>query len=502
LLTWPEAVQARFRKWGRQWPEDEDKGRVLFAIVDYMEAYPAYVTMVYNTFKPFDYETGEGIVVAAPKEALLRPSVFDTAKPPDLGKVWAAQERLWIQRTMFEVIAQVNKNAKKWDDAIIKQIESLEVGNSNAQDQRSLANSETLEEAPKIFAKGEEPTEDSAGGGGAGMMGGGGGGMSSMMAGMRRGGMGGGGGNVVAQDGGSVYYIKAGNESQYKILPVLMTVLIDQDHIQDFLIELENSPMSIQVKDFEMVRPASKVNKPEKGTTPFGGGFGGGMGMGMGMNSMMSSMMRRGGMGGMSGFGGRATEMSSMGMAMGMMGQRMGGMGGGYGGMGAMGGAAVPERKGIDKRGVDAEKERKAREKAALDSRGPAVFDPYFNIVQVTVYGQARFFNAPPEEPAAEPSPGDTTAAAAPAATGAAQPGTTPAAGADSDTAKAAATPTPAPPRRRPQQETRPRRATPTPLKPRLLRPKPASQKQPAQSHRLADKRHGGVSEIMGNVTG
>ena len=105
------------------------------------------------------------------------------------------------------------------------------------------------------------------------------------------------------QDGDSVFYVKSGNDSQYKILPVLLTVLIDQDRIQDLLIELENSPMSIQVMDFELARPSSKVVKPEKGTTPYGGMMGGMMG---GMGSMMSSMMARGGMGrGMSGFGGR-----------------------------------------------------------------------------------------------------------------------------------------------------------------------------------------------------
>ena len=44
-----------------------------------------------------------------------------------------------------------------------------------------------------------------------------------------------------------------------------MSVLIDQDHIQDFLVELENSPMSIQVMDFELQRPRARVTKPEKG---------------------------------------------------------------------------------------------------------------------------------------------------------------------------------------------------------------------------------------------
>ena len=63
---------------------------------------------------------------------------------------------------------------------------------------------------------------------------------------------------------------------QYRILPVQMTVLIDQDHVQDLLVELENSPMSIEVKDFELQRPTARVVKPEKGTAP-ASGYGGGM---------------------------------------------------------------------------------------------------------------------------------------------------------------------------------------------------------------------------------
>ena len=46
-----------------------------------------------------------------------------------------------------------------------------------------------------------------------------------------------------------------------------MTVLIDQDHVQDFLIELENSPMSIQVKDFELQRPDPSRQARERTVT-------------------------------------------------------------------------------------------------------------------------------------------------------------------------------------------------------------------------------------------
>ena len=176
LLTWPEEVQERFRKWGRKWPENTAENAVSAAMVDYIMAYPKYVTEVYKTFHPFDYETGKGIVSAPPEEALLRPAAFDINKlPDDLGKIWVAQERLWIQRTALEVVAQVNKNAKDWDSAIIKQINMLEVGSNVAQDQRSLAKGETLEEAEAIKAPGSETADTAAapadaGGPMAGMM--------------------------------------------------------------------------------------------------------------------------------------------------------------------------------------------------------------------------------------------------------------------------------------------------------------------------------------------
>ena len=44
-----------------------------------------------------------------------------------------------------------------------------------------------------------------------------------------------------------------------------MTVLIDQDQIQDFLVALENSPMAIQVCDFEMAKPAQPRRQAREG---------------------------------------------------------------------------------------------------------------------------------------------------------------------------------------------------------------------------------------------
>jgi hypothetical protein len=379
LLTWPSRVQDRFTKWGRQWPKDVDSGAVRFAIIDYINAYPGYVNQVYQSFRPFDSESGKGVVFAPPEAMLLRPAQFDLKELPDLGKVWAAQERLWIQRTLLDVVAQVNGDAKTWDEAKLKQINALEVGTPIAQDQRSIAKGETLEEAAAIDdpSKPAEAPADTSAGPMAGAM------PPGMM------GMMGSGRATTAPE--TVSYIHT-DSSQFKMLPVKMDVLIEQDRIQDFLIALANSPMTIECNDFEMAKPEARVTKPEKGQQMAGmmmGGMGGMPGMG-GMGSMM--------MGGMTGFGGR----SMMGGMGGMM-PGMGGMGAMYGmGSGAGGGGVA--KKGVDKRSEDLAKKRQDELKKIKETKAVTLNDPYFNVVEVTIYGRARFFNPPPEAPAAEPA--------------------------------------------------------------------------------------------------
>jgi hypothetical protein len=378
LLTWPSRVQDRFTKWGRQWPKDVDSGAVRFAIIDYINAYPAYVNQVYQSFRPFDSESGKGVVFAPPEAMLLRPAQFDLKELPDLGKVWAAQERLWIQRTLLDVVAQVNGDAKTWDEAKLKQINALEVGTPIAQDQRSIAKGETLEEAAPINDPSkpvEAAAETSAGPMGGAMPPG----MMGMMGSSRA---------TTAPE--TVSYIHT-DSTQFKILPVKMDVLIEQDRIQDFLIALANSPMTIECNDFEMAKPEARVTKPEKGQQMAGMMMGaGGMAGMMGMGGMMA--------GGMTGFGGR----SMMGGMMGMGGMMPGAMGtGAMYGMGGGGGSVA--KKGVDKRSEDLAKKRKEEAKKVGETKAVTLNDPYFNVVEVTIYGRARFFNPPPEAPAAEP---------------------------------------------------------------------------------------------------
>ena len=424
LLTWPEEVADVFRQWGEKWPDKTDDAAINAAINNYVLVYPAYVEAVYKSFRPFNYEDGTGVVAAPSKDELLHPATYTVQSPPTYGKVWASQKKLWIQRTVLDVVNNVNAKAKDWDGAFIKQINALEVASPVAQDQRSYARSETLELAPEI-ANPNAPaaptaTTTPASGGEGGMKG-----MSdvtSKMASMggMMGGMGGmSGSSNTASDEVYVFKPAAGaGSAQFDIIPVHLDVMIDQGRIGDLIAAFQNSPMTIQVLDFEMERPAQRIKKPAKGENqPAGlyGGAGGMMGM-MGMRGMggMSEMMPPGMNGPM---GPMAKGMSGMGAYM-----KGAGRGMGYGGMG--GAAEKPKGKDVSKENFEklvkskkSKGKEKEEEEAARKEQENRINDPYFYVVQVRVYGQARFYKAPPAPaPAAESqAPAGDAAAAQPA---------------------------------------------------------------------------------------
>ena len=124
----------------------------------------------------------------------------------------------------------------------------------------------------------------------------------------------------------------------------------------------------------------------------------------------MGGMM---GMGGMSGFGGMANQMMQQQMqSQGMLQRQMGNMTQmSYGG-GGMGQAKAAEKHG-KKADIHRKEKRTQTEKQIAEEKGVSLFDPHFDIVQVKVYGQARFFSAPPAEAMAQPSQADAAADAA-----------------------------------------------------------------------------------------
>ncbi len=272
LLTWPPEVENEFKAWGiTKWPKDAAGNDVDDTLVEqtinaYVQVYPQYVEKVYKSFKPFNYEDGTGIVAAPPQEELLRPATFSPAKPPTYGKIVAAQQKLWIQGTVLDVVDKVNGTASSWDKAPIKQVMALEVANSKAQDQRSVAKGETLELAPEIVKPGTESTTTTAASsssGGSSSSSGSDAAMSAYYASSSSSG----GRNSAPEE---VYFLAAKSPDQpYRIAPVYVAVLIDQNRMLEVFEKFKLSPMAIQVVDFELKRPATRIKKPVKGEAMF-----------------------------------------------------------------------------------------------------------------------------------------------------------------------------------------------------------------------------------------
>ncbi|MDB5350851.1 MAG: hypothetical protein JWN86_2098 [Planctomycetota bacterium] len=399
LLDWPAPVKKEFEDpaWDRKYPEGVDPQRVRDVILEYTQAYPDYADEIYKSFRPFNPEDGTGIVVAPSKAALLRTQVYEESRLPTLGEVWSAQQKLWIQRTILKVIADVNARAKAkdWDSAVIKQILMLEVANAFAVDQRSDAKGEgTLEDPPEILAPGQAPaTEKTAAASSSGKFGDGGA-------------FGGGGGGGASTTPEKIQFVKSPNPDQYFIVPIALTVFIEQDRIPDLLVEFKNSPMTIRVFDVRWIKPSTPVKKPRKGQALPGapGGMGGRSMMG-GENLLGSSEMAMS-------MGGRLDGGSS-GVASGYSKSLKAGGGSGPGGTnapkGREGGKDVKDAnlkalvlKGKDKKGQEKKSTKDDEPEATTGS------NPYFNVVEVTIRGQARFYKAPPKPaaPAPEQFPG------------------------------------------------------------------------------------------------
>jgi hypothetical protein len=456
LLTWPEEVADTIPVWKRAWPEGTDPRLVTSEIIKYKETYLPYVDKVYQSFKPFDYDTGKGIVVAPSKDALLRHPIWAATDVPSLGKVWDTQQRLWVQGTVLDVVAKVNARAgaTNWMTAPIKEVLALEVASPEAQDQKSHAKGEELKESPDVLspdeqkaAEEEETASSEAGSANMGrmMMQASSGGTAAMMGrGLGGGGLGGGDSGPRAPE--PFMILDSTNADQAFIVPIYLSVYIQQERIPDLLVEFQNSPMNIEVLDFAYYKPQPhSVEKPEKGKPPasYGGGGFGMMTGRMGGQMDMRMMMMGGGMGSSRGYnvGGGYSQMmggqANMSYGVGGYNQSMGGgrgtaamYGGGRGGEVSV----KKEREKVDVGSKNLERFNKddddeaanKEDKPTEEDKKSQVADPYYDVVRVEVYGRARFYFPPPEpeQPESQADLGTDEAAAdeTPAAEGEAKP--------------------------------------------------------------------------------
>ena len=385
LMIWPETVVDKFPVWGRTWPKGVDNNLVQQAIDDYVVAFPEQVDRIYNLCHPFDFKEGTGVVSAPPKELLLMAPEFDYRVQPTLKQIWDAQQRLWLQGALLDVVAKVNEEAKAtdWDSAPIKQIFALDVASMTAQDQQAAtAKDNKLANSKDIVADGTPVVVDAT----KNATGATGGSMDMRLA-------GGGGGNKASANQ-DLYSVEAAG-GQYRLYPVSLGVLMEQSKIQDLLAALKTSPMVIQVRELDVQRPTAHVTKPStNGTNQFANmaGMDGGRG-GFAPAIFNQTAYPTGANAYRPTNAPNANDPRMAAPAFGTLGSM------------AYTSAPVKEvRKGISLRGAPgAEKAKKAEAAAKAEAEAAAKVEPpnpYYDIVQVTIYGQARFYSKPPEAPA------------------------------------------------------------------------------------------------------
>ena len=137
LMTWPEVVAEKYT--GRPFNTllSDDQGRYLFL----------YYRDFVNQTKALRLE-GEplminrdgkvtGKVVIEPTGVLEQPN---WTQAPDSQQAWLAQEQIWIQRAILKGILRINESAKSWYDAPVHQIVGIRLG-PTAVDARKIAES-------------------------------------------------------------------------------------------------------------------------------------------------------------------------------------------------------------------------------------------------------------------------------------------------------------------------------------------------------------------------
>jgi hypothetical protein len=133
-FVWPEAVSAIFSGRPFNTPLDDEGARYLFT---YSQAFPDQIKQLMLVADPITVLPDGSVTgnVVLNDSAIERPKFDDT---PNSQPAWLAQEQIWIQRAVLEVIQKINAPSKDWYSAPIKQVVAIRLG-AGAVDVRKLA---------------------------------------------------------------------------------------------------------------------------------------------------------------------------------------------------------------------------------------------------------------------------------------------------------------------------------------------------------------------------
>lgn len=243
FMTWPSEVQQAFggRPFGASLTDQQNRLLLL-----YRRQFPEQVAQIYDELDPigmFDDREVYG-VVDSPAE-VIKSAVWD--RNPKSMEAWLAQEELWIERAVVQAIARANGDAAKtlpkgekqsWNTAAVRKLLFIGIGEVGL-DTKTLSTNPQLidglasEDAPPADFNPEQ--------------------LRRLPFGART-------ENRSSQNINPKRYLE--RTEQYRDVPILVSMLVDQKYIPNVLASLSNMEFSFQIRQVSMGVPAEKVTTP------------------------------------------------------------------------------------------------------------------------------------------------------------------------------------------------------------------------------------------------
>ena len=126
---WPAKVSEKMKGISYQDQIKDQLTRELWASI-----YGTEIEEMLKIVRPFQVETGEGLVVVDSNRITHRPYRSWTTRPPESKEIWDAQEDIWLLRSLLNSINNVNGNAERITEAPVREIYRLTLrgGDRNA----------------------------------------------------------------------------------------------------------------------------------------------------------------------------------------------------------------------------------------------------------------------------------------------------------------------------------------------------------------------------------
>lgn len=218
LMTWPSEVADLFsnRPFGSDLSDRENR----FLIV-YQRAFPAQLEEIFYELDPLE-PTDEGNVVGVIEayKSVLHAATW--TKTPLSVEAWQAQEELWIQRAIVKAIRKANDGAQNWREAAVRRLMAIGIGPEGL-------DASTVSSASPLLDRFGQP----AGGGGEGD-----GGSAS---------------SSTSQGINPYRYVFAGEH--YRVVPVYVSMLVDQARIPHVLGILSAADFSFTIHQVNITLP-------------------------------------------------------------------------------------------------------------------------------------------------------------------------------------------------------------------------------------------------------